>query len=228
MNSEEKRSINPAADRAALREELRLADGGDRLRVFDALNREADADEEVPEMPDGLRDQLVEQFGDRVQQPVEVAPAVPGLIEKLLVFFQAKPLASIGGLAVAACAVMLVMVQFSGVDDGIGPGKVDQLRGGGGRPAVTAGVPVYLFPEAGSAEVVAMMAEGRKVFVCEDAADFENRLGGAKWAVAIDLDRRVVITIADGTADDGQAIEGDGARGVLLGIRAALDAMMKP
>ena len=225
MNSEEIRPDNPAADRAALREELRLADGGDRLRVFDALDREAGADEEVPEMPGGLRDQLVERFGDRAQQPAAVAPAGPGLIGKVVACFQAKPLASFGGLVVAACAVMIMMVvPFRDVGDG-GSGRIDQLRGGSGRPAVTADVPVYLFPEAGAAAVAAMMAEGRKVVVCQDAADFESRLD-VKWAVAIDLDRRVVITIKDGDADDGKVIGGNGARGVLLGIRAALDAMM--
>ena len=112
------------------------------------------------------------------------------------------------------------------MNDGGGAGTVDTLRGGGdGRPAATAGVRIYLFPESKAGEVVALMAEGREVVLCADRADFENRRD-AERAVAVDLDRRVVLSFEKGEGVAEDAIEGEGARAILLGIRGALDRMM--
>ena len=226
MNSEEQTHRTPAEDRAALREELQGSDYRLRLHVFDALNRHREADEEeVPEMPESLRDQLVEQFGEPSEQPAPepVAPVVAaGFFEKLVAFFQARPLASYGGVAAAACAVMFMVTQFRANDDD--PRKISHVRGDGGVPAQTADVPVYLFPEAAAEGVVELMSKDRKVVVCRDAADFEKKLD-ADWAVAVDLERRVVKTFEAGKATGEKPVGGDDARHVLLGIRTALDEM---
>ena len=146
---------NPAEDRAALREELLRSNESGRLEVFDALNREADDDdEEVPAMPEGLRDQLIEQFGERTprQTPATTAPQSPGFFESVIAFFQARPLAAYGGLAAAACAVLFIVVQLGG-PGGAGDGggtQTDLLRGDAQTPSGDggcAGVPIPQDPK---------------------------------------------------------------------------------
>ena len=228
MKPEEKLPQDPAEDRAALREELLRTSGSQRVQVFDALNREADAEEEVPDMPPGLRDQLVEQFGKATPAtPAPTRPDSPSLLERVVELFRAKPAAAFGGLAVAACAVMFAMVQFGDTGDGGGKGgQIDNLRGGSARPAATADVPIFLFPESKAAGIVPMMAGDRKVVLCADQADFEKRLD-VDWAVAVDLDRRVILSFEEGKASGETPVDGEGDRGVLLGVRAALDQMVE-
>lgn len=228
MKPQEDRSQKPTEDRAALREELLRAEANDRLRMFDALNREADPDdEEVPEMPEELRDQLVEQFGDRTPREVTAPRATPvsGWFARMVEFFQAKPLSAYGGLAAAACAVMFMMLQTAGGPDGTGPRKTDHVRGDKVKPSATAEVPVYLFPASKAAEVVELANQGREFVLCADRADFDSRRSG-KWVVAVDLDRRVVMSFGDGEATGEVPIDREGAAGVLLAVRAALDEMV--
>ncbi|MFT4548432.1 MAG: hypothetical protein ACI8XO_000869 [Verrucomicrobiales bacterium] len=227
MNSDKELSNLPAEDRAALREELLRTVDADRLHVFDALDREADQDDGVPEMPESLRDQLIAQFGDRApKSAVATPPTVSIFFANLVEFFKAKPLASYGGLAAAACAVMFMMFQFGGGGGDGSLGKVDRVRGGGdGGPSATADVVVYLFPESKAGAVVAEMAQGREVIVCADEADFDRRLGGG-LAVAVDLDRRVILSFEKGQVSGEVDIEEEGVRSVLLGIRNVLDEMI--
>jgi len=244
MSSEDQLSQVPSEDRAALREELQRAGDTERLRVFDALNRQSDGvDDDVPDMPEDLREKLLDRFGSSADEaaPAAQAPRTvstegkPGFFEGIAAFFRAKPIAGFGGLAVAACALMLVLVlpQLGGDGTGGGKGaggKTDTIRGEVKPPATHSDVQIFFFPESKAAEVVALMSEDRKVILCEDVSDFAQKRQAEKvhWAVVVDLENRSISNIEAGKPTGDTAIDGDDAESVLLGIRDALNSMVNP
>jgi hypothetical protein len=125
----------------ALLHELAVSGSSDRAKLLAFLCEQAPPPAgDVPPLPEDLRQRLEEKFGAKLEPKRQTRPTQEvGMLHSLIAWvketFSARPMAFGGGFAVAACVVLLAILNFGPqTQPGTTPG--DTIRSGGGNDTV--------------------------------------------------------------------------------------------
>ncbi|MGJ8697862.1 MAG: hypothetical protein ACSHYF_16205 [Verrucomicrobiaceae bacterium] len=194
----------------ALRVRDELSHDSDALRALDALAKmsEEESAVEVPPIPDDLRAQWGERYGE-ARQAVPVAKE--GFFASLKERWSGWALGGVAATSLAAIALLFVLNQ--GGTPSMSGGDAPVMRGGGDFQPTKETVILFIGSAEVSFEEFFETREGGLVLEAADEADVERVIAdnGLSEAVVIDAGTGTLRLWKDGFGDEVKLIEGGDA-----------------